>query len=80
TVTTAGTAPGTDYLYFSSKNALIPAMAENLLTHTLDQIKGRLHGDEDFWTDLDILIDETFLITELHKDNIVICYSWLAID
>jgi AcrR family transcriptional regulator len=76
----AGTAQGTFYLYFSSKNALIPAIAENLLTHTLDQIKGRLHGDEDFWTVLDILIDETFLITERHKDIIVLCYSGLAID
>lgn len=76
----AGTAQGTFYLYFSSKNALIPAIAENLLTHTLEQIKGKLNGEEDFWTVLQTLIDETFHITERHKDIIVLCYSGLAID
>ncbi|MCY8506856.1 TetR family transcriptional regulator [Bacillus atrophaeus] len=76
----AGTAQGTFYLYFSSKNALIPAIAENLLTHSLDQIKEKMNGNENFWSVLDILIDETFNITNLHKDIIVLCYSGLAID
>ncbi|MFN2747290.1 MULTISPECIES: TetR family transcriptional regulator [Bacillus] len=76
----AGTAQGTFYLYFSSKNALIPAIAENLLTHTLNEIKGKMDGTEPFWTVMKILIDETFNITSLHKDIIVLCYSGLAID
>ncbi|MGN9865357.1 TetR family transcriptional regulator [Bacillus swezeyi] len=76
----AGTAQGTFYLYFSSKKALIPAIAENLLTHTLDQIKSKIEGFEPFWTVMDILIDETFNITNLHKDIIVLCYSGLAFD
>ena len=76
----AGTAQGTFYLYFSSKNALISAIAENLLDTTLDRIKGKTDGSEDFWTLLDILVDETFHITRLHKDIIVLCYSGLAID
>ena len=76
----AGTAQGTFYLYFSSKNALIPAIAENLLTHTLEQIKGKIDGTEHFWRVLEILIDETFHITNVHKDIIVLCYSGLAFD
>ncbi|MEC3609411.1 TetR family transcriptional regulator [Bacillus glycinifermentans] len=76
----AGTAQGTFYLYFSSKNALIPAIAEYLLTHTLDKIKSKINGTEHFWTVLEILIDETFNITNAHKDIIVLCYSGLAID
>lgn len=76
----AGTAQGTFYLYFSSKNALIPAIAENLLTHTLDHIKSKVDGTMSFWTALDIMIDETFNMTELHQDIIVLCYSGLAFD
>lgn len=34
----ADVAQGTFYLYFSSKNALIPAIAENLLMHTLKKL------------------------------------------
>lgn len=76
----AGTAQGTFYLYFSSKNALIPAIAENLLTHSLDHIKSKVDGTMSFWTALDIMIDETFNMTELHQDIIVLCYSGLAFD
>ncbi|MEC0685232.1 TetR family transcriptional regulator, partial [Bacillus haynesii] len=76
----AGTAQGTFYLYFSSKNALIPAIAENLLTHTLDHIKSKVDGTMSFWTALNIMIDETFNMTELHQDIIVLCYSGLAFD
>lgn len=39
-----------------------------------------MNGNENFWSVLDILIDETFNITNLHKDIIVLCYSGLAID
>lgn len=76
----AGTAQGTFYLYFSSKNALIPAIAENLLTHTLDHIKSKVDGTMSIWTALNIMIDETFNMTELHQDIIVLCYSGLAFD
>ncbi len=76
----AGTAQGTFYLYFSSKNALIPAIAENLLTHSLDHMKSKVDGTMSFWTALNIMIDETFNMTELHQDIIVLCYSGLAFD
>jgi AcrR family transcriptional regulator len=76
----AGVAQGTFYLYFSSKNALIPAIADNLLTNTLEGIKEKVEGKEDIWDVLDVVIDETFNITDSYKDVIVLCYSGLAID
>ncbi|NRD76802.1 TetR family transcriptional regulator [Bacillus sp. BRMEA1] len=76
----AGIAQGTFYLYFSSKNALIPAIAENLLTVTLDRIKEKIQGNQSFWDQLAIIIDETFMITDTYKDVIVLCYSGLAIE
>ncbi|WHY99284.1 TetR family transcriptional regulator [Peribacillus simplex] len=76
----AGVAQGTFYLYFSSKKALIPAIADNLLTITLEGIKENIQGKEKFWAVLEVVIDETFNITDAHKDVIVLCYSGLAID
>lgn len=76
----AGIAQGTFYLYFSSKNALIPAIADNLLTITLERIKEKSQGEENFWDILAIIIDETFSITDTYRDVIVLCYSGLAID
>lgn len=76
----AGIAQGTFYLYFSSKSALIPAIADNLLTITLERIKEKIQGEENFWDILEIIIDETFILTDTYKEVIVLCYSGLAID
>ena len=76
----AGIAQGTFYLYFSSKKALIPSIADNLLTTTLEGIKEKTKGKENFWDVLEVVIDETFNITDSYKDIIVLCYSGLAID
>lgn len=76
----AGVAQGTFYLYFSSKKALIPAIADNLFGMTLERIKEKAESKEKLWDALEIVIDETFKITEEHKDVIVLCYSGLAID
>lgn len=76
----AGVAQGTFYLYFSSKKALIPAIADNLLTTTLEGIKEQIQGKEHFWDILKIVIDETFNITDEYRDVIILCYSGLAIE
>ena len=44
----SGMAQGTFYLYFYSKNALIPAIAEKLLKLTLHKVKERVLGSKDF--------------------------------
>lgn len=76
----AGVAQGTFYLYFSSKNALIPAIADNLVSITLESIQNRVQEEDHFWEVLDVLIDETLRITDTHKDIIILCYSGLALD
>lgn len=76
----ANIAQGTFYLYFSSKNALIPAIAEKLLKMTLHKIKERMSESKDFWHALQIYIDETYKITDEYKDVLILCYSGPAFD
>ncbi len=76
----AGVAQGTFYLYFKSKNALIPAIAENLLTISLEKIKQRISGEEGFWKIIEILIDEIYDITNQYKDVTILCYSGMALE
>lgn len=76
----AGVAQGTFYLYFSSKKALIPAIADNLFGMTLERIKEKAESKKKLWDALEIVVDETFKITEEYKDVIVLCYSGLAIE
>lgn len=74
----AGVAQGTFYLYFSSKNAVVPAMAEKILLEQLEEIKLREKDAGDIYQTLLNLIDITFEITEKYKDVIIFCYSGLA--
>ncbi|MER2000829.1 MAG: TetR family transcriptional regulator [Lysinibacillus sp.] len=76
----ANTAQGTFYLYFDSKNALIPAIANNLLSITLHRLTKGVPTDSDLWEALTIYIDVTFEITEQYKDIILLCYSGTAFD
>lgn len=79
-VKVAGVAQGTFYLYFPSKKALIPAIADDLLTRSLERIKVRLTEKQNFWDAMRIMVDEVYTITNENKDIIVLCYSGLAID
>lgn len=76
----ADTAQGTFYLYFSSKNALIPAIAENLLQLTLDKVKSTVSEKDNFWHALEIYIDQIYAITDEYKDVVILCYSGTAFD
>lgn len=75
----AGVAQGTFYLYFPSKKDLIPAIAEDLLSLTLEKIKSETKQKHGFWEIIRTLIDETFELTNSYKDVIILCYSGLAI-
>lgn len=76
----ARVAQGTFYLYFSSKKALIPAIADHLLSMTFGKIKDQAQDKESFWDVLEVVIDETFSITDSYKEILVLCYSGLAIE
>ncbi|MEK4027132.1 TetR family transcriptional regulator [Pseudobacillus sp. FSL P4-0506] len=75
----AGVAQGTFYLYFPSKKDLIPAIAEDLLSLTLEKIKSETKQINGFWQIMRTLIDETFELTKSYKEVIILCYSGLAI-
>jgi AcrR family transcriptional regulator len=76
----AGVAQGTFYLYFRSKNALIPAIAQNLIAITMEKIKLNTRQHTDFEGFLTTFIQAIYNITDEYKDVIVLCYSGLAID
>ncbi|TYP70663.1 TetR family transcriptional regulator [Paenibacillus methanolicus] len=76
----AGVAQGTFYLYFRSKNALIPAIAQNLISITLEKSREKTKGRANFMEFLQTFIDEIYNITDEYKDVIVLVYSGLAID
>ena len=74
----AGVAQGTYYLYFDSKNALIPAIAENMLQKVLTRMENVICPDHPFPRQLEDIVDETFKVTEDYKDVLVLCYSGLV--
>ncbi|MFB5675311.1 TetR family transcriptional regulator [Paenibacillus terreus] len=76
----AGVAQGTFYLYFRSKNALIPAIAQSLISVTMEKVRDKTKDRKDFPEFLQILIEEIYNITDEYKDVIVLVYSGLAID
>ncbi len=76
----AGMAQGTFYLYFSSKNALIPAIANDLLQTMLHKIKEEQVLSDDIWIFFHKMITVTFQVTNSYKEVLSLCYSGLAID
>lgn len=76
----AGMAQGTFYLYFPSKNALIPAIANDLLQTMLHKIKKEQVLSDDIWDFFHNVITVTFQVTNSYKEVLSLCYSGLAID
>ena len=76
----AGVAQGTFYLYFSSKNALIPAIASELLEKLLLEIKQKTHCNLSFWDALHTVIEVTFNVTKSYQNVLVLCYSGFALN
>jgi AcrR family transcriptional regulator len=76
----AGMAQGTFYLYFPSKNALIPAIANDLLQTMLHEIQNRQLLSDDIWDFFHKMIAVTFQVTDSYKEVLSLCYSGLAID
>lgn len=76
----AGMAQGTFYLYFSSKKALIPALANDLLQTMLCEMQREQVLSTDVWDIFHNMITITFRVTNLYKDILSLCYSGLAIE
>ncbi len=67
----AGVAQGTFYLYFDSKSAIVPAIAERILCEQMD-------AGDDILSIVRVLIDQTFALTDKHREVIKFCYSGIA--
>ncbi|WP_308215390.1 TetR family transcriptional regulator [Sinobaca sp. H24] len=76
----AGIAQGTFYLYFPSKYALIPAIAEKLLDDILTIMEERVTADQKFEEKIAAIVDATFEITAEYKDVLALCYSGLSLS
>lgn len=76
----AGMAQGTFYLYFSSKKALIPAIADDLLQTMLHEMKKEQKLSHDIWDTFHKMITVTFQVTNSYKEVLALCYSGLAIE
>lgn len=76
----AGMAQGTFYLYFSSKKALIPALANDLLQTMLSEMQKDQVLSTDVWDIFHNMITITFRVTNSYKEVLSLCYSGLAIE
>lgn len=76
----AGMAQGTFYLYFSSKKALIPALANDLLQTMLCEMQKEQVISTDVWDIFHNMITITFRVTNSYKEVLSLCYSGLAIE
>lgn len=75
----AGLAQGTFYLYFSSKAALAPAIAERIIQDAMDRgEKRKLHQTKKCEDFLQGLIDLVFEITEDYQKIITFLYSGMS--
>lgn len=75
----AGVAQGTFYLYFKSKNELVPAIAQLVV----DSLMGKINDfpEESFDTLrslIDNLTEATYTVTGKNRDLITFCYSGMA--
>lgn len=76
----AGMAQGTFYLYYASKNSLIPAIADDLLQTMLFEIQKEQITAGDIWDFFHKMIQVTFQVTHSYRKVLSLCYSGLAIE
>lgn len=75
----AGVAQGTFYIYFKTKQDLIPSIAEFIVNELLNQLKTYSKDTfKDVQSFIESLIETTFLITKKYKKLIGFCYSGLS--
>lgn len=74
----AGIAQGTFYLYFSSKLAVMPSIAEVVVEKMLTEIKQETKEKVDFREQLECVIDVVFNLIEADRDIFALMYAGLA--
>ncbi len=66
------------YLYFDSKSAVVPAIAETILQTLFSKIKQNYKAEETIFRTLEMIVEVTFDITKEYRELILFCYSGLA--
>lgn len=74
----AGVAQGTFYLYFPSKLAIMPAIAEVLVEKIIANLANTLDASLSYEKQLKQYIDVSFAITEEYSEVIALTYAGLA--
>ncbi|CAM3142843.1 TetR family transcriptional regulator [Filibacter tadaridae] len=77
-VKAAGIAQGTFYLYFPSKLALMPAIAEVMVEKTLSIVQETVQDNAPFSVKIEQIIDAIFLVTRDYHEIQALIYSGLA--
>ena len=75
----AGVAQGTFYLYYGSKNALIPALADDMLQNMLSRMKDEIDPGMPFQQQLKAIVGITFDMTASYREVLGLCYSGMAV-
>lgn len=74
----AGVAQGTFYLYFSSKFAVMPSIAEVMVGKILEEIKENVDGLTSFSEQLKQIIRVVFQVTKDYREIFALIYAGLA--
>ncbi|HLR69330.1 TetR family transcriptional regulator [Virgibacillus alimentarius] len=74
----AGIAQGTFYLYFPTKLAVMPSIAQVMVEKTLEEIKKAVQQDSPFSRQLEQVVDAVFYITNEYREIFALIYAGLA--
>lgn len=74
----AGIAQGTFYIYFSSKLAIMPHIAQVMVAKMLNEIKKNVNENDSFLDQLKNVIDVVFSLTKDYREIFALIYAGLA--
>lgn len=74
----AGIAQGTYYLYFPSKMAVMPAIAEVLVEKSIKEIRANVDREANFSIQLTQVIDAIFSVAENYHEMLAMVYAGMA--
>ncbi|WP_195572106.1 TetR family transcriptional regulator [Paenibacillus sp. 1001270B_150601_E10] len=74
----AGIAQGTFYLYFPSKLAVMPSIAEIMVNKILDALQNTVHLDAPIEVQLKSFIETVFQLHHEDRDQLALLYAGLA--
>src|SRR5699024_7675978 len=77
-VKNAQIAQGTFYLYFPSKLALMPAIAEEMVVKIMEVVRKTVNEKDEIAKQVEQLVDAIFTITEEYHEIQAVIYSGLA--